>query len=91
MKKIIFLLIIFLLISCKNHVVIEQKITKNEVRNNTYLVQTEVWVKNWIGIPIILENWDMETTHISKVDSVKNIQMKIAIEIKKQTEDILND
>ncbi len=70
----------FLFASCGG-VSIEQKIKQASCINNTYYVQTKVWVRDWAGMPITLEYCEQKCVPKELTDSVAGVEYEKALPI----------
>jgi hypothetical protein len=62
----------FLFLSCGYHAEIEQEVKVNKILENTFNINTIVWIKNSMETPISIEKsyYDYDVP-FSKVDSLK--------------------
>jgi len=83
------LLCLVFLQSCSDYVEIETEQSKAKILTETYYVETNVWVRTWIGSRIVLESREMETVTADKIDSVQKEQYKRAVKVKQKLEAVL--
>ena len=77
MKRFICVMFIFL-IGCGG-VSIKQRVSMNSYLDNTNLVSTQVWVRNWMGFPETLEYWETRRCTYAELDSVKKWEYEKAL------------
>lgn len=86
-----YILFVSVLFSSCNKVIIEQNVNCYSICNKTVSVNTEVWVRDWKGLPITLELSLHETVFEFQVDSVLHTQLDSALIIKELVETCLSN
>lgn len=75
-KVVIFfnaLLLLVLFIACNDHVDIEEYTSVHGYCDDTHLIGTRVWVREWNGLAVSLEIWEQEVVKFNDIDSVRRI------------------
>lgn len=78
---VLMLVLIGFLSGCRDHTSIDQS---NQIYNydckcnETYLISTKIWVRNWYGFSEGLPYWETRTCGMYQLDSIMNVEYKKA-------------
>lgn len=78
--------------SCGKYCEIEQKVTVHHYCDDTRIITTYVWVRDWNGFPVSLEysQYDFDINS-ETADSVKSVRMMEATVIKSKIEECIKN
>ena len=91
MKKILLVLLVgIMMLSCTVHSEIEQRVSVDSIIEDTYYVQTWVWIRKWNSMPVTIEeSYFQSGVKKNEIESHKSFQMAKAIEVQKNVDSIL--